>query len=522
MVIRSGLEQLTHNFRLSFARQRRSWFNVMTPEWRFNAVVGTIVLLCGVVLYLLMGDLEGREALKMSIAFIAGIIGFVLVARSPDSLIGIVFILNATLFGFGAWSQMALKFNVFNTAEVVLGLLLVFAAWEYLKERPHERPKLDAVMMTPLVFYAIVLTQMVAAVMMLERGWDDIWNQYGQMVHYLLILPMIIYLRRQDRLRSFINLLFAMSLACACQTYYFYFFGQYGWGDLFGLVDVSARGSGLAVRLPSAMLMVAMTLISFGLYMHVDDERKKRWYFIAFLAFMVAVAMNKGRNGYVGVLLGTSFIWFFSTKTMRWIAFRDSFWVAVVVATMAVCVPQFGDRLAGVFDEVGIRFTQTFDVREYEEGGYHERMLEVEQAWPRFLAHPAIGQGPGYYLRRSYEPTASGTKRANFQPFMHNSYVYVLATGGVLTTLPLLILLCVPIFVSMRRVRKLREPSARGFIWGGTAYMLAMLAGSWVQPNFFLVAPVTTTAVVIGLTQAISRKDLDEQSNITAAEAIAA
>lgn len=519
MALRTGLELVTHNFRLSVARQRRGWYNRLTPEVRFNLLLLGIVLLAGLVLFFLMGDLEGKSV-KLSIGFVAGIVALVLVSRTPDVLIGVVFILNATIFGFGAWSSMALKFNVFETAEVMLGLLLMFTFWEYLRERPKDRPKLDGVLISTLTFYLIVLAQMLRANFLQEHPWDENWNQYGDMVHYLLLLPMVVYLRKTERLKTFVGILFAFAIISAIQTYYYYYFGTGGWGDLFGLVDVRGRGAGLAVRTPSSMLMVAMTLACFAFYVHSDDVKKKRWYYLGFMAFMLAVAMNKGRNGYIGVMVGSMIIWAFATKAARWKAFTDGFWFALVIAAASVTIPSVGKTVMGIGEQVGIRFSQTFDVREYEAGGYADRVREIQSAWPRFVEHPTFGQGPGEYLRQTYEGTGRGTYKIFFQPYMHNSFVYLLATGGVVTFIAFFTMIIIWFSANVRRVRKLRDPGAKAMGWTAIAYLLAMVLGAWVQPNFFLVAPITTTVVVAGLAEALARKDIEEQTRISVQEPI--
>jgi len=521
MAIRSGLEETTHNFRLTISRHRRAWFNKLTPEVRFNLIITSFILLAALVLYLMMGDLEGRSV-RNSIGFVAGLLAFVLVARAPDILIGVVFILNATIFGFGAWSSMVLKFNVFETSEVMLGLLLVFSFWEYLRERPKERPNFDAVMISTLVFYGVVLSQILRANYLQNHPWDDNWNQYGDMVHYLIILPMVVYLRKPERLRAFLWVLFIMSLVSATQTYVLYLFGTTGWGDMFGLVSVSGRGAGLAVRLPSAMLMVAMTVVCFSFYMQADDERKRRWYYYGFLIFMTAVAMNKGRNGYIGVMVGTAIVWAFAAKAARWRAFTDTFWTIVVITTISLAVPPVGKKLLDLGGEVGLRFTQTWDKQEYEEGGYRDRMREVEQAWPRFVAQPVLGQGPGEYLRKTWEATGGGLSKIFYQPYMHNSFVYLLATGGLVIFLSFFAMVGSWLVANIRRVRKLRDPGARAMGWACIGYLVAMVMGAWVQPNFFLVAPITTTAVIVGLADAMARKDLDEQTRLAAQEPSAA
>lgn len=513
MSIQHQLAEITHNMRLSVAKQRRGWFNAVSREARFNLLLAVLCLIAAGVLLYLMEDLEGKP-LRMAIGFVAGLLAFVLVARAPDSLIGVVLILNATIFGFGAFSSMMLKFNVFETQEVVLGALLVFALWEHLRQGKQERASGDAVFVSVLLFYLVVLAQIFRSQFLLGREWVYTWDQYGKMCHYLLLLPMIIYLRNPERLRAFLWVLFIGAGVAACQTYYFFFFGAGGWGHLFGLVDVSARGAGLAVRLPSSMLMVAMTLVCFALYLHLDDEKKKRLYLLAMLAFMLAVGMNKGRNAYVGVLIGLATLWLFAPRQARWRAFKDAFWLTAIFFAAAVVIPPLGDKVMHVGEQIGIRFIQTFDPYEYEEGGYRDRMREVEQALPRFYEHPILGQGPGEYLRRTYEETPLGAHKIVYQPYMHNSYVYILATGGLLTAGVLLGMFVVWIVTNLRRVRRLRNPYARGFVWGFVAYMLAMLASSWVQPNFFLGPPITTVVVVAGLAEASARRDLEEQARI--------
>ncbi|MEP0767327.1 MAG: O-antigen ligase family protein [Fimbriimonadia bacterium] len=513
MSIHHQLAEITHNMRLSVAKQRRGWFNAVSREARFNIILAVLCLIAAAVLLYLMGDLEGRP-LRMAIGFVAGLLAFVLVARAPDSLIGVVLILNATIFGFGAFSSMMLKFNVFETQEVVLGALLVFAFWEHLRQGKQERASVDTVFVSLLIFYAIVLFQILRAQFLQGREWVYIWDQYGKMCHYLLLLPMIIYLRDPERLRVFLWVLFIGTGVAACQTYYFFFFGAGGWGHLFGLVDVSARGVGLAVRLPSSMLMMGMTIVCFALYLHVDDEKKRKFYLFAMLAFMIAVGMNKGRNAYVGVLIGTATLWVFSSRQARWRAFKDAFWLSAIFFAAAVAIPPLGAKVMNVAEQIGIRFMQTFDPVEYEAGGYRDRMREVEQALPRFYEHPILGQGPGEYLRRTYEVTRLGAHKIVYQPYVHNSYVYILATGGVLTSGAILGMFGVWIVTNLRRVRRLRNPYARAFAWGGVAYMLAMLASSWVQPNFFLNAPITTTVVIVGLAEAAARRDLEEQSRL--------
>jgi hypothetical protein len=516
MAIYDGLEAITHNFRLSIARQRRSWYNALTPQRRFELLVSIVMLVAGAYLLYLMRDLEG-SAPRMATGYVAAVIGLVLVTRSPDMLIGLILLINSSIFGWGSWASRMLRFNVFDTADLLLGVLMVFAFWEFLRERKEERPKADAVMVATLFFYVITLFMMLYAVTILDRVWEDAWGQYGRMCHYLLILAMVVYLRRSDRARAYMWVLFILAIASAIQTYYFFFFGSGGWGELFGLVDVSPRGAGLAARLPSSMLMLAMGLLCVALYLHAEDEKKRWLYFVGCLVFVVAVAMNKGRNAYVGFMLGTTIAWAFAPRPARWRAFRDFFWLGVIVLSLAVVIPPLGAKLLKVGADVGTRFYQTFDPYEYSEGGYRDRMREVEQAWPKFTANPIIGQGPGTYLRRSYQSTPIGTKKIVFQEYMHNSYVYLLATGGLVVIVPFAVMLVAWLWAQARRVRRIRDPVARGVTWGALAFLAALLASSWVQPNFFLVAPVTTTAAIVGLAEALGRKDLEEQSRLAAA-----
>lgn len=141
------------------------------------------------------------------------------------------------------------------------------------------------------------------------------------------------------------------------------------------------------------------------------------------------------------------------------------------------------------------------------EGPIIWRMQVLGTAWKMIQAHPFTGVGQGnfaalytLYARGAAYQYADPNVRVLMSP--HNSLVYILVHGGLLTLIPYLGFMLSALWITVRFHRSIADAKARSLIiatWGAfVAYLLPAVAGDLVIFSFGAVLFYTLVGAVLG------------------------
>ncbi|MGB9593225.1 MAG: O-antigen ligase family protein [Anaerolineae bacterium] len=214
------------------------------------------------------------------------------------------------------------------------------------------------------------------------------------------------------------------------------------------------------------------------------------------------------------VWLGTLFV----LAVGSFMCYNRAGWAAFIAALLVMLpfYPRFRKVFLPVFLAAVVLLGITWGVvsavpaireRLQAEGPIIWRMQVLDTAWKMIRAHPFTGVGQGnfaalytLYARGAAYQYADPNARVLMSP--HNSFVYILVHGGLITLLPYLGFLLSAFWVTLRFYRRIAEARARSLIvatWGAfVAYLLPGMAGDIVIFSFGAVLFYALVGGVLG------------------------
>jgi len=172
----------------------------------------------------------------------------------------------------------------------------------------------------------------------------------------------------------------------------------------------------------SLLLVVATALLSF--WFRQSEERRKRYLFLGLIGFnLVALALLKGRSGYLALVVVAPLVAFNLMGKQRWWIYLSGILTLIVVLALSPTVRQ---RITLIAQETTLFSADATRARATSIG---KRLMVWEGGVKIFQEHPVLGVGIDGYpvaMRRIY-PDLNETIH---NP--HNFYIYVAASYGLL------------------------------------------------------------------------------------------
>ena len=136
------------------------------------------------------------------------------------------------------------------------------------------------------------------------------------------------------------------------------------------------------------------------------------------------------------------------------------------------------------------------------------RLMETDYGLKSIAAHPLLGIGLG----RFYRPTVaddfyiSGVAGSiGLRWYMHNAYLWVWVTTGLVGLLPFLLLYGLAIWRGLRHWRRVGDARLRATALGITLGLLGQAMTNVVAPNFVQSWSLATFAVLLAVNELIFR-----------------
>ncbi len=242
----------------------------------------------------------------------------------------------------------------------------------------------------------------------------------------------------------------------------------------------------------------------------------------AFTTICIAMAAPLAARGMIeSKTRGRRLVWLGTLLVLAlgsFMCYNRAGWAAFIVGLFAMLpfYPRFRKVFLPVFIATVVLLVVTWGVvsmtpavreRLQAEGPILWRMQVLGTAWKMIVAHPFTGVGQGnfaalytLYARGAAYQYADPNPRVLMSP--HNSFVYILVHGGLMTLLPYLGFMLSAFWVTVRFYRSIVDERARSLIvatWGAfVAYLLPGMAGDIVIFSFGAVLFYALVGGVLG------------------------
>jgi hypothetical protein len=221
--------------------------------------------------------------------------------------------------------------------------------------------------------------------------------------------------------------------------------------------------------------------------------------------------LTYNRNYWISIALSLFiFVFLLSERSKK----RFFGWLAIVlicVILVALPLSRLSNTVRAYSDSIFERFSTLFIAEESWEGGsLGWRKLENQYATQSIVRHPFLGVGLWNYYRPAVGAYASDWTRI----YIHNGYLYILLNMGLLGFLPFIYLYIRFLFRGLSNWRKIRDPIEKSAVMGLMLSGIAFAVVNLVSPKFMERAGMVVTATILGLSEAIIRRNkMESQEN---------
>jgi O-antigen ligase len=237
---------------------------------------------------------------------------------------------------------------------------------------------------------------------------------------------------------------------------------------------LSTGGTRVLALSVSLYLAAALFLALLNLELHESVRHRALHLAVAGLATLgIILAFGRGTFAAVAVVVPLLLIGFRRIRTAIFglLPLLLPF-VALAVILIPQVIPDIGPTLA---DRVSVSAVSGPDQDQSTEG----RIRAGEEIWEQVRESPIIGVGFG----RSESFTLNGIRRTVSQNY-HNSWLYLLAAGGVLLFSAFLLVCVVYAYEVIRRLRQSLEPHERLIVIWSAFTLFAFLINALAEPLF--------------------------------------
>ena len=351
------------------------------------------------------------------------------------------------------------------------GVLVLLSLPEIFRRDHGLAPPERRLLWIAALFFALFVVTAVA------NGWTPIQTHYlGRELHFLLLLPLYFMVRRYPEaglwlLRGGVVGGFTMLWQ---SLYDIYVVGLY---RAQGIYSPNLLG-------PYAAMIAVLLLVLWRI------ERQRRWLryvaIVSIVSALVAVALSGSRGAFVG-LFGMLLTW----AALR---FRGRYFAAVIGGIIGLAVLGYvaSDHVKSRIDTAAAELWHVIQVGDVigtpgELGPVAARLELWYAAFLIFRDHPILGIGRGNYPRvaKGYVDRGLLHPTAEHHGHVHNAYLEMLISKGILGLLLLLGLLFYPLAVFLRTRRSARETASVGaVVLAGFALFSITDASTFIKGNF--------------------------------------
>jgi O-antigen ligase len=235
-----------------------------------------------------------------------------------------------------------------------------------------------------------------------------------------------------------------------------------------------------------------------------------------YLLFLIgsAVILTYRRNEWVTIIICFFiFVFLASKKVKRRIL--AVFVIAIVLA--ALLIPPLlirGGRPRSYVESVFVRFSSLFFAEEtFSSNSLEWRKVENEYAQRSIVQNPFLGIGLGVNYRPQI-PWMDTQPEWDSPSYIHNGYLWILIDMGILGFVPFMWFYIRFLVRGFSKWRKIRDPLEKSAVIGFTLSGIAISLSAMAEPAFMEWHSIVVIATVMGLTEAIIKRNEKESPEI--------
>ncbi|WP_160295260.1 O-antigen ligase [Geobacter sp. OR-1] len=232
-------------------------------------------------------------------------------------------------------------------------------------------------------------------------------------------------------------------------------------------IEQYSRGNTLVEQLFGTAIVDRCAITGvFVLYLPVSiylinkhDKFQKYFGFLSFIAFISIIVLTQSRAGFLGFVLSFTGVYFFSKRKARMIGFAF-----LILITALPFIPD------SYFERIGTIKTQDIHSDEISDYSSASRLLLWKVGLRIFGDHPVFGVGNLNFSKASGEYAAAyagsvddrlyiatfGSEGQRGLSHTHNTFVNILAEGGLLSAIPYYLMIFFPLWKGYKLNRKYR------------------------------------------------------------------
>ncbi len=460
------------------------------------------------LLFTLIGTLIATILLLLPpvypILMLAGIIGFALVAKRPEIGILIIVVLTSSIVFEDSLPLVPIGIGSFHVSDVILLFMLGITGYKRLfndgftlASSPLNRPL--------LIFIAFAFISAFLAVTRFGVNFNDAARLLRVISYYILIFLILNLVKEKQQIAFLIKGLFVIATIVALAMVAQAIVGEARVlmpGRVESAASIGREFGTLRILPPGQTLVFVMFITSTCSLVFLREKPipiSPHFWLILILGAGIVLTYN--RSYWIAVILGAAILMMISARENRTRLWGVLVMVLVLGGSLFFTFSGSGGKLGATADAVSERFTSLFAGSELTRSGpVDHRRIENSYAIEQIKNHPLLGIG----LHNDYRPKIYG-RDDNLSHYVHNAYLWLLADMGIIGFLSFFwfyTLFLVRAFRNWKRIPdNLLKAAVAGFMISG----VVMLSMALVIPIFLEWFSITVLAVMIGLTEAITR-----------------
>jgi O-antigen ligase len=225
------------------------------------------------------------------------------------------------------------------------------------------------------------------------------------------------------------------------------------------------------------------------------------------------VLLTYNRNYWASIIISLLVLAGLASKTGKR---RVLAWTATVAVILVILIPSLagtGGRIGAYYESLRSRFVSLVSPAEtYGSRSLEWRRIEIDFALQSAARNPVLGIGLGqdYRPRIDWMDYYRQGRIWSHMSYMHNGYLYILVDMGLIGLLPFLWLLLRFLAKGFASWKKRGDLPERGLVLGFTLGGLAIMLSAIMSPRFLEWPGIVVLAVLMGLTESISRLEKQE------------
>jgi len=330
-------------------------------------------------------------------------------------------------------------------------------------------------------------------------------------IYYLLFFTITNLIREKKQLRVLFGGLFGIATVVSLAMIIQARVGQ-SVRLMYGRIEAAEQGSWAMRIIPPGEVVIFVTFISAVCAIAIMNKPFFRTVYFYLIPILGAGLLLTYNRQYWGSIIFSLFIFMLLTsergkrRFLSWIAivFISVILVILPITTLSKTIRVYSDSIIG-------RFSSLFTVKETLAGSsLGWRKIENQYAWRSIVKHPFLGIG----LYNTYRPPLPGMDIGktgwDSKRFIHNGYLWVLVSMGLLGFLPLMWFYICFLVRGFSNWRKIRYPIEKSAVIGYAVSGIALSLSILVEPRIMQWHGIVVIATITGLNEVIIRRNEKE------------